>query len=77
MVSEREIAEHRTPRRAIKARGGGHLTDVCVINFSCTPRTRARRVVSRFGKPGWESADLVRFPATATEQDVRDCGRPV
>jgi hypothetical protein len=77
LVSEREVREYVTVRRAIKARGGGHLTDLRVINFSCTPRGRAHRKLSKFGRPGWELADLVGFPEDSTEQSIRDCGRPV
>lgn len=75
LLSEREVRQHGNPRRASVARGGGHLTDLCWINFSLTPRRRAQRTVKKFSRPGWESADLVRFPATATEQQVRECGR--
>ena len=77
LITEREKRWHGTTRRAIKARGGGHLTELRIINFSCTPRRRAQRVISQVGKPGWETADLVRFPTRATDQEVRSCGRPL
>jgi hypothetical protein len=77
LLTEREVRERGTPRRAAKARGGGLLTDLCVINFSCRARSRDPRKSIRFGKPGWERAGLVRFSVSETEQQIRDCGRPL
>jgi hypothetical protein len=77
LIAEREVREFGTARRAARSRGGGFMSDLRVINFSCTPRKRNKRRTVLVGRPGWETADLVKFPVSATEQEVRDCGRPL
>lgn len=74
VLTEREVREAGSPRKAARARGGGVLTDLQVINFGY--RRGGKKARKTHGKPGWESADLVVFPASFTEQDVRDA-RPL
>ena len=39
LLTSRELEEHGSARKAAKNRGGGLLTDLCVINFSCRSRS--------------------------------------
>ena len=75
LISERELETEGSVRAAIRARGGGVLADVLVVNFEYPARRRPPRRVVGFGKPGWKMARLVRFPAGATEEQIRNCGR--
>lgn len=75
LISEREIEVHGSARAAMRARGGGLLTDLRVINYSYPARKRPARRVVRMGDPGWLTARLVRFEWWATEARVRECGR--
>jgi len=50
----------------------GLQSDCRVINFGLR-RGRARAI--GYGKRGWKSAKLVRFPANATESFILSCGR--
>lgn len=73
LISRGEILRHRSARAAVRARGGGVLVDLEVINFSHRRNHRPRTVV--WGRPGWMSAPLVRFPGNATTEVVAQCGR--
>ena len=75
LISHKEIEAHGSPRAAAKARGGGFLSHLFVINFSYPARRRPRVRTVKQGAPGWTEAPLVRFPPGVTEQDIRDCGR--
>jgi hypothetical protein len=79
LLSEREVKDYRSARLAAKARGGGLLSDLCVINFSFRFRFRSKdsRRSVQVGKRGWATASLVRFPSTATERDIWECGRKI
>ena len=75
LLAEWEVEDSGSARRAAKARGGGLLVDVCVINFAYPDRRRPTRRLARVGRSGWLTAPLVRFPPGTTEQTIRDCGR--
>lgn len=75
LLSEREVLDAGSARLAAKARGGGLLVDICTINFGLRFRSPASRRAVVFGKRGWADANLVKFPADFTEQQVWDCGR--
>jgi hypothetical protein len=75
LLSRKEVLEAGNPQKAARARGGGAVGDASVINYGYRARKGAAPRVKQFGKPGWESADLVRFPAGATESQVLECGR--
>ncbi len=75
LISEKEIEEAGSVRKAVKLRGGGILVDVMVINFDYPVRNCPRLRAVRHGKPGWDEAPLVRFSKGTTEQAIRDCGR--
>jgi hypothetical protein len=77
LISERELEALGSPEAAAKARGGGLLADVRVINFSYPARHTPKRRAVQHGRNGWLAAPLVRFPSSATEEDVRGCGRPL
>ena len=74
LLSEKEISEFGSVRKAARRRGGGMLTDLLVINFSFCPEGRTQSPV-RHGHPGWEKAGLVQFSAQATEEEIMGCGR--
>jgi hypothetical protein len=46
-----------------------------VINFSFRPSRKGLPRVIGYGKRGWKTAALVRFPAGTTEDQVLTCGR--
>lgn len=49
-----------------------------VINFGLPRRGFTGKFKTKnYGSPGWETAPLVKFPATATEAQVLACGRTV
>ena len=75
LISEREVEACGSVRAALRARGGGLLSDLQVINYSYPVRKRPRRRIVRVGLPGWLTARLVRFSPDDTEARVRECGR--
>lgn len=75
LISAREIKEFATKERAARRRGGGRMSDLRVINFSFPAPGRRRAKITNYGRRGWEDAALVRFPASASEVEVRGCGR--
>lgn len=77
LISSKELAVMGSVRAAARARGGGLLADLQVINFDYPSRKRPRRRILAYGCPGWEKARLVQFPSEATEEDVQKCGRPL
>lgn len=44
------------------------------INFAFK---RGRLKASNFGRRGWDSAPVVKFPKTATEIEILTCGRAI
>lgn len=77
LLSAREIEIHGSPRAAARARGGGLVGDIRVINFAYPVRRRPRRRIVWFGKPGWQTAALVRFRSDCSGSQVLECGRPL
>ena len=75
LLSHKEIEIHGSPRAAARARGGGFLSTLLVLNFSYPARRRPRVRTVKWGSPGWQTAPLVRFPPGVTEQDIRGCAR--
>lgn len=76
LLTPKEIEEAGgTVKRALWRRGhrAAPLTDLLAINFSLSPG-KPLRVVT-YGRRGWKTAPLVRFPAGATEDIVFGCGR--
>lgn len=56
---------HQRPKRAI-------LMDCRVVNFGLRPGQR--RLISTYGKKGWQSAKLVKFPSGKLDE-ILTCGR--
>jgi hypothetical protein len=77
LISAQETEEHGSVRAAARARGGGLLTDLRVLNFSYSAKRTPKRRVVRVGRSGWLTAPLVRFSSEVTEQEILDCGRPL
>lgn len=77
LLSEKEVRLAGTPRAAARARGGGLLADLGVINFGYPVRNRPRRRVIRWASTGWTDALLVRFPEGTTEERILECGRRI
>lgn len=76
LISPQDIEEHGSARRAVEALGGGFLSDCRVINYGFRPIKQALRpAIVRYGRPGWRTAALVRFPEDATGVTVRNGGR--
>lgn len=51
-----------------------------ILNFAFKrprkiPHRAANFFLREYGFPEWENADLVSFPANATEQMILNCGR--
>lgn len=75
IISAKELDEVGPLKVSAKARGGGLLSDVLVINFGFPVRGRRACRAIRYGGRGWLQAPLVRFPAGTSEDTVRNCGR--
>jgi len=73
LISPREVEEAGSFRKAVAHRRGNAMSDLSEINFSGSPRGPLRSV--RFGKKGWLTAPLVRFPTGTTEAEIYSCGR--
>ena len=58
---------HKTPKRAV-------MVDSRVVNFGCRPGQR--RKIAVYGRKGWQSARLVKFPSGKLD-DILTCGRNV
>ena len=77
VISAKEVGEFGSAKEAARRRGGpkASLVSLCVLNFNC-PVTAARPLRPvRYGKRGWLSAGLVRFPDDMTEDRLAGCGR--
>jgi hypothetical protein len=77
LISASEIKKYGTARRAAEARGKGLLSDLQVVNFAYPARSRLPRRVVCYGRTGWQTARLVRFPVVGGEDLVLRCGRAV
>ena len=78
ILTRRDLGDKPTARKVeqiIKAKGGGFLQSDSVINFSYVRGKSRPSPVRTYGKRGWETADLVRFPSDATEDLILNCGR--
>ncbi len=73
LISPKEVNVHGSVKAAVHARGGGLLGDIQVINVSYPVRRRPVRRVVWFGRTGWRSARLLRFPVGTLEEDIRGC----
>jgi len=78
IISAKEVGDFGSALCAAKHRGGprAQVVPLCVLNFDLHASSGALRAV-RYGKRGWLTAPLVRFPVDMTESRIAGCGRPL
>lgn len=78
LLSPKEV-ESCSARAAAATRRASLVCNARTINFSYrVPRARPVRIkYKKFGTAGWQSADVVQFPAGMTEADILQCGRRI
>jgi hypothetical protein len=77
LISAKEVEECGSPKRAAQRRGGprAEVVPLCTLNFGCPVSAKHPLRPARYGKRGWLSAGLVRFPVDMTEDRLAGCGR--
>jgi hypothetical protein len=77
ILSAKEVAACGSVKQAAIRRGGKHaeVAPLCALNFNCPVTAKKPLRPVRYGKRGWLSAGLVRFPVDMTEDRMADCGR--
>jgi hypothetical protein len=78
LISAKEVEEMGSARRAAVRRcsvADAQVVPLCVLNFNCPVTAKRPLRPVRYGKRGWLSAGLVRFPVDMTEDRLAGCGR--